>query len=68
MFALDRPATDYLDHVPENKVPAGRALGPVNDDGGIGLGVHMMEQLHKALQEKENSRSSRTPRGSISHG
>ena len=52
MFALDRPATDYLDHVPENKVPAGRALGPLNDDGSIGLGVHMMEQLHKALQER----------------
>ena len=53
MFALDRPATDYLDHVAENKVPAGRALGPVTDDGGIGLGVHMMEQLNNALQKRE---------------
>jgi 3-oxosteroid 1-dehydrogenase len=53
MFALDRPATDYLDHVPENKVPAGRALGPVTDDGGIGLGVHMMEQLQNALKTRD---------------
>jgi succinate dehydrogenase/fumarate reductase flavoprotein subunit len=53
MFALDRPATDYLDHVAENKVPAGRALGPVTADGGIGLGVHMMEQLHNALGTRE---------------
>ncbi|MDH3510668.1 MAG: FAD-dependent oxidoreductase [Gammaproteobacteria bacterium] len=53
MFALDRPATDYLDHVPENKVPAGRALGPVTDDGGIGLGAHMMEQLQNALQQRD---------------
>ncbi len=52
MFQLDRSATDYLDHVPENKVPAGRALGPVTADGGIGLGVHMMEQLHSALQAR----------------
>jgi len=53
MFALDRPATDYLDHVPENKVPAGRALGPVTTDGGIGLGVHMMEQLHNAVETRD---------------
>lgn len=53
MFALDRPATDYLDQVPENKVPAGRPLGPLNEDGSIGLGVHMMEQLHGALQNRD---------------
>lgn len=52
MFALDRPATDYLDHVPENKVPAGRALGPVTGDGDIGAGVHMMEQLQAALEKR----------------
>ncbi len=53
MFQLDRSATDYLDHVPENKVPTGRALGPVTDDGGIGLGVHMMEQLDRALAARD---------------
>jgi len=53
MFQLDRSATDYLDHVPENKVPTGRALGPVTADGGIGLGVDMMEQLRSALQVRD---------------
>lgn len=52
MFALDRSATDYLDHVPENKVPTGRALGPVKDDGTIGGGVDMMAQLGDALRER----------------
>ena len=52
MFALDRSATDYLDHVPENKVPTGRALGPVKDDGTIGGGVDMMAQLGEALRER----------------
>ncbi len=42
MFALDRSATDYLDHVPENKVPAGRALGPLKADGSVGFGVDLM--------------------------
>ena len=55
MFALDRSATDYLDHVPENKVPAGRALGPVKDDGTIGGGVDMMAQLHAALRDRNIS-------------
>jgi succinate dehydrogenase/fumarate reductase flavoprotein subunit len=52
MFALDRPATDYLDHVPENKVPAGRALGPVKADGSMGLGVDLMEQLANAVRKR----------------
>lgn len=52
MFALDRSAPDYLDNVPENKVPAGRALGPVKDDGTMGYGVDMMAQLGAALRER----------------
>ena len=52
MFALDRPATDYLDHVPENKVPAGRALGPLKSDGTMGLGADLMTQLHASLQRR----------------
>jgi hypothetical protein len=52
MFALDRSATDYLDHVPENKVPAGRALGPLKEDGTMGGGVDMMAQLGAALKER----------------
>ena len=52
MFALDRSATDYLDHVPENKVPTGRALGPVKEDGTTGGGVDMMAQLGAALRER----------------
>ena len=50
MFALDRPATDYLDHVPENKTPAGRALGPLRADGSMGGGGHLMGQLGAAIE------------------
>ena len=50
MFALDRPATDYLDHVPENKTPAGRALGPLQEDGSMGGGGHLMGQLGAAIE------------------
>jgi hypothetical protein len=50
MFALDHPATDYLDHVPENKVPAGRALGPISKDTGtMGGGIDLMTQLESYL-------------------
>jgi 3-oxosteroid 1-dehydrogenase len=52
MFALDRSATDYLDHVPENKVPTGRALGPLKEDGTMGGGVDMMAQLGAALRKR----------------
>lgn len=52
MFALDKPATDYLDHVAENKVPAGRALGPLKADGKtVGLGVDLMVHLNGALRK-----------------
>lgn len=53
MFFLDRPATDYLDHVPENKVPAGRALGPLKDDGSMGGGPELMGQLTEAVKQRE---------------
>jgi 3-oxosteroid 1-dehydrogenase len=53
MFALDRPATDYLDHVPENKVPAGRALGPLKADGKtVGAGSDLMVHLNGALKKR----------------
>jgi 3-oxosteroid 1-dehydrogenase len=53
MFFLDRPATDYLDNVPENKVPAGRAIGPLKEDGSMGGGVELMMQLNGAVKERE---------------
>jgi len=52
MFALDMPAADYLAHAPENKVPTGRALGPVQKDGKMGLGSELMAQLHAALKRR----------------
>ncbi len=52
MFFLDRSAPDYLDHVPENKVPAGRALGPLKEDGSMGGGVELMMQLNGAVKER----------------
>ena len=52
MFHVDRAAPDYLDHVPENKVSTGRALAALNDDGSLGLGAHLVQQLHSALRAR----------------
>ena len=52
MFHLDRSAPDYLDQVPENKVPAGRALGPLKKDGTMGGGVELMMQLGAAVKKR----------------
>jgi 3-oxosteroid 1-dehydrogenase len=46
---------DYFDHAPENKVPAGRALGPVKGDGTLGVGTDLIEQLATALRERGQS-------------
>ena len=53
MFHLDRSATDYLDNVPENKVPTGRALGTVGANGKLGTGRDMMEQMAAALKARD---------------
>lgn len=49
MYHLDRPATDYLSHVPENKVPTGRALGPDIGGGKAGWGTDMIAQFESWL-------------------
>ena len=43
---------DYFDHAPENKVPAGRALGPVKPDGSLGVGTDLIAQLETALRQR----------------
>lgn len=53
MFKLDHPATDYLDSVPENRVPQGRALGVRREDGTIGVGVDMMAQMKRAIEARD---------------
>jgi len=49
LFFVDRPAPDYADHLPENKVPVGRALEPAvgsgSSEGGSSLARHLEEWL-----------------------
>ena len=49
MWSANRPTPDYLDNVPENKVPTGRAVGVVNSAGEIGQGIEMMSQMEAAV-------------------
>lgn len=51
-FGPDVPAIDYLDHVPENKVPTGRALGPLRDDGSMGLGGDLVAQFRAGIDKR----------------
>ncbi len=53
MSSLAGPTPDYLDNVPENKVPAGRGLGVLDENGDIGLGGEMMEQMHAAVESRQ---------------
>lgn len=52
LFQIDRPAPDYADHLPENKVPSGRCLEPAVGSGSAEGGASMATQLHKYLQAK----------------
>ncbi|WP_221796708.1 FAD-dependent oxidoreductase [Aquisediminimonas sediminicola] len=52
MFHVDRPAPDYADHLPENKVPVGRALEPAVGAGSSQGGSSLAAQLEKWLRGK----------------
>lgn len=52
MFSVDRDAPDYADHLPENKVPAGRAIQPAVGAGGATGGNSLATQLDAWLQAK----------------
>jgi hypothetical protein len=51
-FGPEVPAIDYLDQVPENKVPTGRALGPLKEDGSMGLGVDLVAQFGAGIAKR----------------
>jgi 3-oxosteroid 1-dehydrogenase len=52
LFQVDRPAPDYADHLPENKVPTGRALEPAVGSGSSQGGNSLASQLEKWLRGK----------------
>lgn len=47
-FAPGTQMPDYFAHLPENKVPRGRALVPVTPDGKVGNGAELMRQFRAA--------------------
>ncbi len=53
MFAVDHPAPDYADHLPENKVPTGRALEPAVGSGSTEGGGSLASQLAAYLEKKK---------------
>lgn len=53
MFQVDRPAPDYADHLPENKVPVGRALEPAVGSGSSAGGGSLAAQLGTYLKAKQ---------------
>lgn len=52
MFFVDRPAPDYADHLPENKVPAGRAMEPAVGSGSTEGGNTLASMLEKWITAK----------------
>ncbi|MCW1382753.1 FAD-binding protein [Novosphingobium sp. KCTC 2891] len=52
LFQVDQPAPDYADHLPENKVPTGRALEPAVGSGSTQGGGSLAAQLHAYLKAK----------------
>lgn len=52
MFTVDRPAPDYADHLPENKVPTGRCIEPASGSGSTEGGGSLARALHDFLKAK----------------
>lgn len=52
LFFVDEPAPDYADHLPENKVPAGRALEPAIGSGSAEGGGSLAAQMAAWLEKK----------------
>jgi succinate dehydrogenase/fumarate reductase flavoprotein subunit len=52
LFAINRPAPDYADHLPENKLPTGRCLLPVTAPDGSMLGSSIVAQLEAWLRAR----------------
>ena len=48
-FAPATQMPDYFAHLPENKVPRGRALVPITPQGQVGNGAELIRQLRVAL-------------------
>lgn len=53
MWGVNLPAPDYADHLPENKVPAGRALEPSAGAGATAGGGSLAKQLAAYLQKNQ---------------
>jgi succinate dehydrogenase/fumarate reductase flavoprotein subunit len=51
LFNYDKLVVDYADHLPENKVPAGRALDPIGGSQ-MGGGYSLASQLAQWLDKK----------------
>ena len=52
LFQVDRPAPDYADHLPENKVPSGRSLEPSVGSGSSQGGGSLAAQLEAWLRAR----------------
>ncbi|MDE2404856.1 MAG: FAD-binding protein [Sphingomonadales bacterium] len=53
LFQVDRPAPDYADHLPENKVPTGRTLEPAVGSGSSEGGGSLITHLHAFLDRRK---------------
>ncbi len=52
LFQVNRPAPDYADHLPENKVPNGRSLEPAVGSGSSQGGGSLAAQLEAWLRAR----------------
>lgn len=53
LFFVDEPAPDYADHLPENKVPNGRALEPAVGSGSAEGGGSLAAQMAQWLEARK---------------